>query len=151
MGISKEAIVSGVRVLDYIPQRHPIVMVDVFYGIDNALSESGLTVSPDNIFVENGLLTEGGLIEHVAQSGALRIGYEHITRGEAVPLGFIGSVSDLVINRLPMVSSVLRTKLMVENDVFGITLFYAEVKEEDDLIMSCRMKVALEKKGVLHG
>ena len=39
----------------------------------------------------------------------------------------------------------------VENDVFGITLFYAEVKEEDDLIMSCRMKVALEKKGVLHG
>lgn len=151
MGIFKEAIVSGRKVLDYIPQRHPIVMVDSFYGTVNALSESGLMVSADNIFVENGLLTEGGLIEHVAQTGALRIGYEHISRGESVPLGFLGSVSDLIISRLPSVSTVLRTRLIVENEVFGITLFYAEVKENDDLIMSCRMKVAIEKKGELHG
>ncbi len=151
MGISKEAIISGSMVLDYIPQRHPIVMVDAFYGIDNALSESGLTVSPDNIFVENGLLTEGGLIEHVAQSGALRIGYEHITKGELVPLGFLGAISDLSILRLPLVNTSLRTKLIVENDVFGITLFRAEVIDNNEVIMTCKMKVALEKKGEFNG
>ncbi len=151
MGISKEAIITGSEVLDYIPQRHPIVMVDAFYGIEEVLSESGLFIAADNLFVDKNQLTEGGLIEHVAQSGALRIGFEHISRGEAVPLGFLGAISDLSIVRLPFVNGSLRTKLIVENDVFGITLFRAEVIESNEVIMTCKMKVALKKKGELDG
>ena len=41
------------NILDLIPQRAPIVMVDEFLGIQENLSKTSLTVSKDNIFVDN--------------------------------------------------------------------------------------------------
>ena len=58
------------NILDLIPQRAPIVMVDEFLGIQENLSRTRLTVSKENIFVDNDRMSECGLIEHIAQSAA---------------------------------------------------------------------------------
>ena len=63
------------KIIDLIPQRDPIVMIDKFVGITNGISETQLTIKDNNIFVENGCFTEFGLIEHIAQSAAARVGY----------------------------------------------------------------------------
>ena len=88
---NREVIIQGEGILNLIPQRPPIVMVDSFFGIEENHSYSGLTVTADNIFCETRKLQEAGIIEHIAQSAAARIGFLYTRQGEKVPLGFIGS------------------------------------------------------------
>lgn len=139
-----KAIVEGEHICDYIPQRPPIVMVDKFFGIDGASSASGLTVKADNMFCSNGQLLDGGIVEHIAQSGAMHIGFEHKSRGENIPLGFIGSINKLVINRLPNEGEELVTTITMEATVGAVTLIGAEVKVADETIAQCKMKVATQ-------
>lgn len=143
--MNREAIIHGERILGLIPQRPPIVMVDSFFGIEENCSYSGLTVTPDNIFCEAGKLQEPGIIEHIAQSAAARIGFIYTRQGAQVPLGFIGSVDKLRIYDLPEVGMKLFTEITVVQEVFDITLIAAQVKADEKLIAECRMKIFIKK------
>jgi Predicted 3-hydroxylacyl-(acyl carrier protein) dehydratase len=143
--MNREAIIHGEGILGLIPQRPPIVMVDSFFGIEENCSYSGLTVTPDNIFCEAGKLQEPGIIEHIAQSAAARIGFIYTRQGAQVPLGFIGSVDKLRIYDLPEVGMKLFTEITVVQEVFDITLIAAQVKADEKLIAECRMKIFIKK------
>lgn len=140
-----KAIICGDDILKLIPQRPPIVMVDSFFGIEEDRSYSGLTVTADNIFCEAGKLQETGLIEHIAQSAAARIGYLYTQKGEEVPLGFIGSVDKLKVYSLPEIGMKLFTEITVVQEVFDITLIAAQVKVGEELMAECRMKIFIKK------
>mgnify|MGYP000762753232 FL=1 len=143
--MNREAIIHGEGILGLIPQRPPIVMVDSFFGIEENCSYSGLTVTSDNIFCEAGKLQEPGVIEHIAQSAAARIGFIYTRQGAQVPLGFIGSVDKLKIYNLPEVGIKLFTEITVVQEVFDITLVSAQVKAGEELIAECRMKIFIKK------
>lgn len=143
--MNREAIIHGEGILGLIPQRQPIVMVDSFFGIEEDSSYSGLTVTADNIFCEAGKLQEPGIIEHIAQSAAARIGFIYTRQGEKVPLGFIGSVDKLKIYDLPEIGMKLFTEITVVQEVFDITLISAQVKAGEVLIAECRMKIFIKK------
>lgn len=135
-------ILLGEQILDYIPQRPPMVMIDSFFGINGETSETGLTITEKNIFSVDNQLMDGGIIENIAQSGAMHIGYQCKSEGKAIPLGFIGSVNKLSVNRLPNVGETIRTQIVMETRVFDITLIGATVKIGDEVIAQCKMKVA---------
>lgn len=143
--MNREAIIHGEGILGLIPQRPPIVMVDSFFGIEENCSYSGLTVTSDNIFCEAGKLQEPGIIEHIAQSAAARIGFIYTRQGAQIPLGFIGSVDKLKIYNLPEVGMKLFTEITVVQEVFDITLVSAQVKAGEELIAECRMKIFIKK------
>ncbi|WP_288360377.1 hydroxymyristoyl-ACP dehydratase [Bacteroides congonensis] len=143
--MNREAIIHGEGILGLIPQRPPIVMVDSFFGIEENCSYSGLTITSDNIFCEAGKLQEPGVIEHIAQSAAARIGFIYTRQGAQVPLGFIGSVDKLKIYNLPEVGIKLFTEITVVQEVFDITLVSAQVKAGEELIAECRMKIFIKK------
>ena len=143
--MNKEATIHGEGILGLIPQRPPIVMVDCFFSIEEDRSYSGLTVTADNIFCEAGKLQEAGLIEHIAQSAAARIGFLYTQQGKEVPLGFIGSVDKLKIYSLPDVGQKLLTEITVVQEVFDITLISAQVKADEKLTAECRMKIFIKK------
>ena len=143
--MNREAIIHGEGILGLIPQRPPIVMVDSFFGIEENCSYSGLTITSDNIFCEAGKLQEPGIIEHIAQSAAARIGFIYTRQGAQVPLGFIGSVDKLRIYDLPEVGMKLFTEITVVQEVFDITLIAAQVKADEKLIAECRMKIFIKK------
>lgn len=100
---------------------------------------------PDNLFCRDGVLQETGIIEHIAQSAAARVGYIYMLRKEPVPLGFIGSVEKMKLFRLPSAGAELYTGITIVQEVFDITLITAEVKENDELLAECRMKIYLKK------
>lgn len=141
----RTALYKGEEIFKLIPQRPPMVMVDCFCGMEKDISYSGLTVSAGNLFCRDGALQETGMIEHIAQSAAARIGYIYKLRQEPVPLGFIGSVEKMKINRLPSVGAELQTSITIVQEVFDITLITAQVKENDELLAECRMKIYLKK------
>ncbi|MDR2622202.1 MAG: hydroxymyristoyl-ACP dehydratase [Dysgonamonadaceae bacterium] len=141
----ERVLVSGEAIKDYIPQREPIIMVDAFYGMEENRSFSGLTVSKDNIFVESGLLNESGIIEHIAQSCAVRVGYACKQQNIPVPVGYIGALKNIKISALPQVGQQLFTTITVLQEVFDITLVSIEVKVDESIIAAGEMKIFLDK------
>lgn len=131
------------EIIDLIPQRDPIVMVDKFVGITNGISETQLTIKNDNIFVENGSFTEFGLIEHIAQSAAARVGYIFRNENKPIPIGYIGAISNMEIVFLPKINDMLETRIEILQEVFNITLIKAESFTDSRLAANCQMKIFL--------
>lgn len=144
MEVSGGALVSGKDILDYIPQRPPIVMVDAFYGVDGADSFCGLDVADGTLFCADGIMDECGVVEHVAQSAAFRIGYLCRCEGRPVPLGFIGSVNGLEIHSLPRAGEKMRSQVTVLQEVANVTLIRASVTADGRPVCDCRMKIVLK-------
>ena len=117
--------------LELIPQRPPMVLVDRFEGIDaEGVSTTGYTVVPAGLFVAGGRMSECGIIEHMAQSAATRIGWCCRAEGRPVPVGFIGAVSRLELHDLPRTGVHLRTRLRIVQEIGPLSL--AEVRTEAD-------------------
>ena len=132
------------NIISLIPQRAPIVMVDKFIGVDGNLSKTALTVAEGNIFVDGGEMSECGLIEHIAQSAAARVGYLFTEAGKPIPIGYIGSVNNFEIKQFPKVGETISTIIEVIQEVMGITLIMAHCYINEVEIASCKMKIFLE-------
>ena len=81
------ALLEKETVENLLPQKFPFVMVDAMYSYTETSLISGLTIQNDNIFTENNIFLEAGLIEHMAQSVALHTGYQFFLRNETAPTG----------------------------------------------------------------
>ena len=139
------ALFTGEQIHALIPQRAPMVMLDAFFEGNDTEAHTGLTVRADHLFCVNGLLTEPGLIEHIAQSASALAGYKAYRRQAKAPVGFIGEVKKLHIYRLPATGEQLQTSVHVLSEVLKISLVTAEVKSGDETIVTCQMKIFIEK------
>jgi predicted hotdog family 3-hydroxylacyl-ACP dehydratase len=141
MNLPMNTLLQGEEIQAYIPQRPPIVMVDKLWHSDEKETLSGLFVSGDTLFVENGHLAEPGIMENIAQTAALRAGYFYKKENLPVPLGFIGSFKNLEIYSLPKVGSDIQTKVTLLHEVLEISVFEGEVFQGDTRIASCEIKI----------
>lgn len=137
------AIAEGNALLDYIPQRSPIVMVEKLHLCDEKKAQTTLTVTEENIFVEDGVLSEAGLTENIAQTAATRAGFESSQAGKPAPIGFIGGIKDLKILRRPTVGTEIKTTIEIVKEVFGVTLVQGQVHDDQGLCASCEMKIVI--------
>ena len=134
---------KDINVLELLPQRPPFVMVDHLTDYSETQSSCCLLVRPDNIFLENGCLAPAGLIEHIAQTCAARLGYynRYILKS-GVRLGFIGEVKDFSILRQPREGELIETTVTVIQEIFDVTLVTAEVRVGTEVIATTRLKIA---------
>ena len=126
-----------------IPQKFPFVMVDKVLAFGENFITSGFTVEETNIFTENSIFQEAGLIEHMAQSVALYTGYQFFLKQEPAPTGYIGSIKSIEIFQLPKVSDNLITKVNVLQEFAGITLVDISVLLNEVEIARGQMKTVL--------
>lgn len=134
---------NEIDVLELLPQRPPFVMVDHLTDYSDTQSTCCLTVRADNVFFEKGCLTAPGLIEHIAQTCAARLGYYNCyVQKTGVRLGFIGEVKDLNILRLPREGEMIETTIVVVQEIFDVTLVSAEVRVGAEVIATTLLKIA---------
>ena len=126
-------------VMELIPQRPPFVMVDRLLSCEETVTTSQLEVREENIFVSQGHLSAEGLVENIAQTCALRIGYLK----DSVKLGVIGAVSNFEVFRTPRLGEQILTTIDVLEEMFNITLVKAVVKCGDEILAQSNMKIAL--------
>ena len=136
----------SIPILELLPQRPPFVMVDNLTDYSETQSSCCLTVRADNVFFEKGCLTAPGLIEHIAQTCAARLGYYNCyILKTGVRLGFIGEVKDLCILRLPREGELIETTITVLQEIFDVTLVTAEVRVGKEVIVTTRLKIAQDE------
>ncbi|MDR3132577.1 MAG: hydroxymyristoyl-ACP dehydratase [Prevotellaceae bacterium] len=141
----QKTIAAAGQITEYIPQRSPIIMVDKLFSLDDNSSTTGLTILPENIFLENGRLHETGIIEHIAQSCALRVGYTCKQQNLPAPVGYIAAVKNMVFTATPAVGDELVTTVKILQEVLDITLAAAEVHSAKGLVAKGEMKIFLNK------
>jgi 3-hydroxyacyl-[acyl-carrier-protein] dehydratase len=139
------------NILHLIPQRPPIVMVDGLQEHSADSSVSVLHILQENIFVTDGYFQMPGLIENIAQTVALRSGYEHMLRIQAAggaaikpPVGFIGEVKNLKIYFLPQVGSTIETRVELLHNIFTASVIKGTIKHNGQIAAECEMKVFVQ-------
>ena len=132
-------------VKNLIPQKAPFVMVHELITYTEENLHARFTVNNKNIFVYNNQFQESGIIEHMAQAVALHTGYQFFLMNKPAPTGYLGSIKNIEITRLPKLEEVLDTKVSILQEFMGITLVEIEVNINDELIAKGQMKTVLAK------
>lgn len=128
-----------------IPQRPPFVMIDKLLEVTETATTTGFTILNDNIFVQDGIFKEPGLVENIAQTAAARAGYVSKTENKPVLVGYIGAVNNLQIFSLPKTGDELITEITIENQIFDVTLISGKITCDKQLIAQCNMKIFISK------
>lgn len=145
MGIYDNVIADGKTIQTFIPQREPMVMVQKLHKAEGGQTISSLDISESNIFCEDGFLQEPGLIENIAQTAAVGVGFEYRNENKDVPTGYIGAVQKLTIHKLPKIGNTIITEVNVEHIVFNTTLIKGKITFDNQLIADCSMKIYLNE------
>ena len=127
----------------YIPHRSPIVMVDKLIDFNENYIIGGLRVFEDNIFVEDNVLKEPGLIEHMAQTVALHSGYQFSLQDGKALTGYIGSIKKIQIERLPQIHEEIETEVTIIQEYLGITLVEIVSKCNGNIIATGELKTVI--------
>lgn len=127
----KEPIITPEEILKLIPQRPPFVMVDSLTEYTNLTGTTGFLIPLDNILVEDGIFSEPGIIEHMAQSMSLHRGYHGFLAGLNKPkTGFIGAIKSVEIFELPKAGELLTTYVEILHEVMNVTSVAAKTIDE---------------------
>ena len=83
-------------------------------------------------------------MENMAQSCAARIGYicKYIRKIPVKP-GYIGSVRNLRVERLPRVGETITTQVIHREEIFGITLSDVMVRSGEEILAQATLKTAV--------
>ncbi len=132
---------SEYDILSIIPQKPPFVMVDKLIHCDDTSARSIFLITTENILVENGHLSEAGIVENIAQTAAARSGYLIRKENKIAQIGYIGDVKNLEIAELPKINSKIETEIVIKNQIFGITVIAGKMMCGNKILAQCEMKI----------
>lgn len=141
MNSPTKPLVTGEAVLQMIPQKPPMAMIDTIIAVNAQKAVTALTITENNIFCEEGFFQAAGLSENIAQTAAAQVGYLSHLAGEAPPVGFIGAIKNLNIEQLPSIGDQLITEIEIEHEIMGFTLINGISKVGDQIMAQCQMKI----------
>lgn len=137
--------ISDLEIIEkLLPHRKPMIMVDGLHFFSEKKAISKLTIVKENIFVTNGYFSETGLLEHMAQTAALHIGYKQFLNCSKVKEGFIGAIKSSKIISLAKVSETISTEVEIIYDVGNMTMVKIKSYIDDNIIGNSEMSTVLK-------
>lgn len=138
-----ESILLKTEVEALLPQKHPFVMADALYNYTETEITAGLTVTETNILTDNGIFTEAGLLEHMAQCIALHAGYRYKLKNDPVPMGFIAAMNNTEIYSLPKTGDIIVTKATLLREFSGMSQVKVISEVNGTMIAEAEMKTVI--------
>jgi len=133
------------NILDFIPQRNPMVMVDSLISCSENHIVTQLTLREENIFLDNKGFNSSGLMENMAQTAAARTGYllkkYPGSANKIVPVGVIGSIKNFKAYLLPPKGSKIITSVHVVYEVMNATRVKGKVEVDGQLAAEAELQV----------
>ena len=122
-----------------------MVMIGNLVYAEASTAITTLDISPQNIFVDQDHFTEPGMIENIAQTAAAMVGHQCKVNNTPVPVGFIAAVKSWKLTRLPKVNTRIETTIAVVNSVGDISIVEGTVRQDDQELCSCEMRILVQK------
>lgn len=146
---------TAVDIQNYLPHRAPMLMVDLILDIDANFVETIFLIKKDNIFVENDVFIEAGLIENTAQTCSSIVGKKYFfdedgTENENVNvIGFISALKNLKIYALPKVGDSIITKATLVSkfagDDYTLCTMSCESLLDEKILLECEINLFIQK------
>ncbi|OIV42521.1 ABC transporter permease [Flavobacterium johnsoniae] len=146
---------TGVDIQNYLPHRAPMLMVDLILEIDASFVETIFLIKEDNIFVQNNVFIEAGLIENTAQTCSSIVGKKYFfdengTENENVNvIGFISALKNVKIHSLPKVGDTIITKANLVSkfagDDYTLCTMSCQSSVEDQILLECEINLFIQK------
>lgn len=115
-------------------------MVGELLLCDETTTRTSFTIDADNVMVSDGEFTEGGLMENIAQTAAVRAGYM-AEAGNEVKDGYIASVKNFEVFQLPKIGDELLTEVTITDNVFDMTIISGTVTCNGMVLAKCEMSI----------
>jgi len=132
-----------------------MLMVDLILNLDANFVETIFLIKEDNIFVNNGIFIEAGLIENTAQTCSSIVGKKYFfdedgTENENINvIGFISALKNLKIHSLPKVNDTIITKANLVSkfvgDDYTLCTMSCESLLDDKILLECEINLFIQK------
>lgn len=130
----------------FILQQPPFRFVSRLDAFDPGETVVSFTPGSGNLLMENGCLSATGLMEHMAQANAARLGYLCVyVLKTPVNIGFIGQIRDFILHRLPQEGETITTRVSLRYEVLNVSLCEVEVRSGEELLASATIKTAIKE------
>jgi predicted hotdog family 3-hydroxylacyl-ACP dehydratase len=136
--------VTGNALIELIPQKPPFVLISSLHEVSEQNCVTGFLVQNTHVLYNNESLSAPALLENIAQTCAVKVGYECSLVNKKVPLGFIGDIKDFRYSRLPKHGEELRTEITIEHQIFDVTIIAGKITVNGEEIAGCKMKIFVE-------
>lgn len=138
---------STIKITDLIPQQPPFVFVDniVDFNYETYACKTSFFITKNNLLVEDNRLSEAGLLENIAQTCAVQIGFvnKYILKKE-IQIGFIGAVKNVKIHNFALVGEKLETSITILTEFADMKIAQCTVCVENEIIAEGELKIALK-------
>lgn len=146
---------TAIDIQNYLPHRAPLLMVDLILNIDANSVETTFLIKKDNVFVDNDVFIEAGLIENTAQTCSSIVGKKYFVDDNGMEndnvnvIGFISALKSVKIHALPKVGDTIVTKAdlvskFVTDDYTLCTMSCTSILEEQ-LLLECEINLFIQK------
>lgn len=136
---------SDIPIGNILPQQPPFRFVDTLELYSPEETRVAFVPGEGNLLMEGDTLSAAGLLEHMAQASAARVGYHcRYVLHVPVSIGYIGQVRKYVIHRLPKAGERIETSVFLQQEIFRISLSEIVVKAGEELIATATLKTALK-------
>ena len=126
----------------FLPHRAPFLLVDRLLECEQHFCRTDFTVPVEHPMVRENCLSEGGVMENIAQTCATHIGY--LSRHLPIRIGVVASVKNLNILSLPKVGALLETMVEEQGEpIFSVSIYEAKVFSAGALVAQGEMRVVL--------
>jgi hypothetical protein len=136
---------SSENITTFLPQRPPFIMIGKLLHAEEKITLTSYVVEENNILVEDGIFTEAGLLENIAQTAAAGAGYKATIENKPVVSGYIGLVKNFLLSGLPKVNDELRTEVRETSRFFNMQAIQGKVWCGEKLLAHCEMKIFLQE------
>lgn len=146
---------TAVDIQNYLPHRAPMLMVDLILNIDSSSVETVFLVEEDNIFVQNNVFIEAGLIENTAQTCSAIVGKKYFFDDNGLEnenvnvIGFISALKNVKIHAMPNVGDTIITKADLVSkftgDDYTLCTMSCKSSVEDQILLECEINLFIQK------
>lgn len=127
----------------FIPQRAPFVMLDELVEGNADGFKTRFLVQEDNLLLQNGVLSESAVLEHIAQSCAAGFGFVNSGGDGEDRKGFIGAITRVEVFFLPKLGDLIETEITLLSSFEQINLVQGVAMINGITCLSCQLKIVL--------
>jgi predicted hotdog family 3-hydroxylacyl-ACP dehydratase len=150
----KDTDILDIDISKFLPHRPPMLMVTSVLEIDEKSVATQFYISEDCIFLENGKLSETGLIENAAQAASGVVGQSFFEKDDLEGtgnklVGYISAIKKIEVFQLPSLGDtiVTKAKLLSRFDTGAVTMCSLESETflDEKIIVSSTMNFLIHE------
>lgn len=146
---------NNIAIQNFLPHRAPMLMVDLILELSQQEVKTILEIKKDNIFVENDVFAEIGLLENGAQTCSAIVGQSffldenQLIKHDVKVIGFISGIKKLKVHDLAKVGDIIQTNSILvsrfDSDGYSICTMSSETYVKDKLIFEAEMNLFIQE------